>query len=102
VWLFIHDLTRGFDLAAEVRVPNRFLADEIDAPLKQLFQRLGKVQKAVRVAARRLSALHLNEKIEIASLRLETVVGRGPENVQAPHVETAAKVRKYASALLNE
>ena len=51
LWLFIDDLARGLDLAAEPGIADGLFGHEVHATLEEPFQRVCKIQVALGVAA---------------------------------------------------
>ena len=102
VCAFIHQASRRFDLATEVRIANRLLRDEIDAPSEQLFERISKVENTVRIASGRSPVVHRYEKIEITAIGVEPLRRGGAEDVQASDAEATAEFDDGFPALFDE
>jgi hypothetical protein len=91
----------SLDTPPKVWIAYRPLPEEIDRPTEQCFQRLLEAKIPIECRARGIG-LEFNDKINIASRRIEVLTRRRAEEVEFPHVKATAQRRQFRAMGLDD
>jgi hypothetical protein len=91
----------SLDAPPKVGIAYRPLPEEIDRPAKQRFQRLLEAKIPIEGRARGFG-LEFDDKINIASCRIEVLTRRRAEEIELPHVKVTAQHRQFRAMGLDD
>ena len=99
--LFIDNLPGGFHCGAEIRIADHPFGQQIHLTSQQVLQRLGKLQKRVRVTGVTCPA-KLHNEIEVAPLRLKITARRRTKKIKPSDLVPSAQVGDARFLLFDE
>ena len=99
--MFIDRLPRGLDRGAEIGIADHAFREQVHLATEQIFQRVGKIQKRIRVTGvARPRELH--DEIQVAVFRLKPAARRRAKQIQPPNLMPLAQVRDALLLLFDQ
>ena len=99
--MFIDRLPRGLHRGAEIGIADHAFREQVHLATEQIFQRVGKIQKRIRVTGiTRPRELH--DEIKVAAFRLEITARRRAKQVKPPDLVPPTQVRDALLLLFDQ